>query len=171
MADWAEHGWAAAEGSVPGSALSPVATAGLGSQRPLGAGQSCLDGPKAGHRWPLGWEVPSPGSHPLGSGPWAQDPLQELCPHGLRRQQCLVGTWALPQEGEMFLEHRLCACALAPGRQSCGPQMQCLISLCASLSSVKQAQPPLLPQRLPVREKVTMHAIKCSKQWLSIHRK
>lgn len=91
MADWAGHGWAAAEGSVPGWALSPVATPRLGSQQPLRAGQSCLDGPAAGHGWPLHWEVPSLGNHPSGSGPWAQDPLPELVPTWT--QQATVPGW------------------------------------------------------------------------------
>ena len=85
--------WAAAEGSVPGSALSPVATPRLGSQQPLRAGQSRLDGPTAGHGWPLRWEAPSLGNHPLGSGPRAQDPLPELVPTWT--EQAAVPSWHL----------------------------------------------------------------------------
>lgn len=91
MANWAEHGWAAAEGTVPGSALSPMATPRLGSQQPLGARQSRLDGPEAGHEWLLHWEVPSPGNHPSGSGPRAQDPLPETVPTWT--QQAAVPGW------------------------------------------------------------------------------
>lgn len=96
--------------------------------------------------------------------------FKNQCPRGLSRQQGLAGTWALPQGAGMFLEHCLCACALVSLRL-CEPQVQCLLSLFASLSSsVKWAQPQHLLLRLLIREKVVMHAVMCLQQQLA-HRK
>lgn len=39
-----------------------------------------LGWPHGWARWPLHWEVPSPGTRPSGSGPRARDPLPELVP-------------------------------------------------------------------------------------------
>lgn len=126
VTDWAGHGWAAAEGSVPGSAPRPVAAPGLGSQQPLGAGHSCLDDHAAGHGWPLRWEEPSPGSRPSGCGPRAQDPLAEPAP--TRTQQATVPGWhtgAAPGGG--CVSRAPPACAWGSGRQGCGAHLsQCL---------------------------------------------
>lgn len=129
VTDWAGHGWAAAEGSVPGSAPRPVAAPGLGSQRPLGAGHSCLDDHAAGHGWPLRWEEPSPGSRPSGCRPRAQDPLAERAP--TRTQQAAAPGWpaGAAQEGGVSPGHRLRAGARESGRQGCGPHL----SLCLTL--------------------------------------
>lgn len=99
----AGQGWATVEGTMPGSSPRPVAAPGLGSQQPLGAGPSSLDGHTAGHGWPRRWEEPSLGSQPSGSRPRAQTLFWNWRPHGLSGQQCRDGTQVLTREGGCFL--------------------------------------------------------------------
>ena len=162
---WA--GWAVVRGLCPARPHALWPLPGSGSQRPLGAGPSCLDGRMAGHGWPLGWEGPSPGSQPLGSRPWAQTLFRNRHPHGFSGQQCPAGTQGPTREGGCFLS---AACVLTLWNQAARAVglRRHPSSLCASLpASVKWAQLQTLPQRLLGREKVIMNAIKGPKQWLT----
>lgn len=161
MTDWAGYGWAAAEGSVPGSAPRPVAAPGLGSQRPLGAGHSCLDGYAAGHGWLLRWEEPSLGRRPSGCGPRAQDPLAEPAP--TQTQQAAVPAWhaGAALGGGVFPKHHLRADTGESRCWGCGPHL----SLCLTLLICKVgATPAPLSEAVLNQEDVT-GGIGCPTRW------
>ena len=86
-------GWArlgSSEEIVPGWAPRPVATPGLGSQRPLGASLSCLNGRVAGHGWPLLGRA-QPGQPAVRLQASGTDPLPEPVP--IWTQRAAVPDW------------------------------------------------------------------------------
>lgn len=148
---------------MPGSALSPVATSRLGSQQPLGAGQSRLDGPTAGH-----------GGHSIGKCPARAlirralglghgTLFQNWCPLGLSRQQCLADT----PERACFLSTASVLVALEPGGPGRGASEAMLhLSLSLTLFICEMGTTPAPPLKAVHRGKGDNATMKCLKQRL-----